>query len=111
MASNGGIYNQIDGNHYQAIDKEKRIWPITEYLKAITVIPIGKEEKIDRLTKALDFMQCHYLLENGRWNEYLDEHNQAKDYPLPGTSSYHIFLGLTEVITWAQLNTGFNGLR
>lgn len=111
MPSNGGIYNQIDGNSYLALDKEKRIWPITEYLKAITVMPIGKEEKIDRLEKALHFIQNHYFLDDGRWNEYLDEYNQAKDYPLPGTSSYHIFLGLSEVITWAQLNTGFEGLR
>ncbi|NLQ16504.1 phosphoheptose isomerase [Marinomonas sp. M1K-6] len=107
LAENGGIYNQIDGNSYQAIDKEKRIWPITEYLKAITVMQIGKEEKIDRIEKALDFIQQHYLLPNGRWNEYLNEDNTAKDFPLPGTSSYHIFLGLTEVIAWAKVNTDF----
>ena len=104
LANNGGIYNQIDGNDYHPIDKEKRIWPITEYLKAITVMPIGKEEKIDRLEKALDFMQQHYLQPNGRWNEYLNADNTPKDFPLPGTSSYHIFLGLTEVIAWAKAN-------
>ncbi len=107
MANNGGIYNQIDGNNYQELDKEKRIWPITEYLKAITVIPIGKKEKLDRLENTLLFMKNHYFLDNGRWNEYLDEKNQAKDFPLPGTSSYHIFLSLAEVITWAQSNNGF----
>jgi mannose/cellobiose epimerase-like protein (N-acyl-D-glucosamine 2-epimerase family) len=107
LAKNGGIYNQIDGNNYQPIDKEKRVWPITEYLKAITVIPIGKEEKIDRLEKALLFAQQHYFLKNGRWNEYLNEDNIPKDFPLPGTSSYHIFLGLTEVIAWAKANNDF----
>ena len=107
LAENGGIYNQIDGNTYQPLDKEKRIWPITEYLKAITVMPIGKEEKVDRLVKAINFMQQYYLLPNGRWNEYLNEDNSAKDFPLPGTSDYHIFLGLTEVITWAKANNGF----
>ncbi|NVK72699.1 phosphoheptose isomerase [Marinomonas sp. CT5] len=105
LAKNGGIYNQIDGNSYQPIDKEKRIWPITEYLKAITVMPIGKEEKIDRLEKALNFAQQYYFLPNGRWNEYLNEDNTPKDFPLPGTSSYHIFLGLTEVVAWAEANT------
>lgn len=104
MAKNGGIFNQIDGHTYQAIDQSKRIWPITEYLKAITVMPIGKEEKIDRLEKALDFMQRYYFLPNGRWNEYLNADNSPKDFPLPGTSSYHIFLGLAEVITWAKSN-------
>ncbi|MBJ7536843.1 AGE family epimerase/isomerase [Marinomonas transparens] len=107
MADNGGIYNQIDANSYQALDKEKRIWPITEYLKAVTVISIGQEEKQHRLESALTFMQRHYFLDNGRWNEYLDEYNQAKNFPLPGTSSYHIFLGLAEVLTWAQTNTDF----
>ncbi|MCB5161932.1 AGE family epimerase/isomerase [Marinomonas algarum] len=107
LASNGGVYNQIDGNTFQPIDLEKRIWPITEYLKAITVMPIGKEEKIDRLEKALAFLQTYYFLPDGRWNEYLNADNTAKDFPLPGTSSYHIFLGLAEVIAWAKLNNDF----
>lgn len=102
LASNGGIYNQIDGNSYHPIDKAKRIWPITEYLKAITAIPIGKEEKIHRIENTLEFLQSHYFLKNGGWNEYLNEDNAAKDYPLPGTSSYHIFLGLAEVIRWSN---------
>ncbi|MGO3345101.1 MAG: AGE family epimerase/isomerase [Marinomonas sp.] len=107
LAENGGIYNQIEGNNYTPLDPEKRIWPITEYLKAITVIPIGKEEKEHRLNIALHFLQDHYFLDNGRWNEYLNANNQPKDFPLPGTSSYHIFLGLAEVIRWAQSNSGF----
>jgi len=109
LAQNGGVYNQIDSTSYQPLDKEKRIWPITEYLKAITVIPIGKEEKINRLEKALNYSQQHYFLQNGRWNEYLNEDNTPKDFPLPGTSSYHIFLGLTEVIAWAKANNDFQG--
>ncbi|GAB3480799.1 AGE family epimerase/isomerase [Marinomonas epiphytica] len=102
MGSNGGVYNQISNQGYQALDKEKRIWPITEYLKAITVLPIGKDEKCHRIENALAFMQEYYFLENGRWNEYLTQDNHPKDFPLPGTSSYHIFLGVTEVLTWAQ---------
>ncbi|MGO2513181.1 AGE family epimerase/isomerase [Marinomonas polaris] len=109
LANNGGIYNQIDGDTKHPLDKEKRIWPITEYLKAVTVMPIGKEEKIDRLEKSINFAQQHYFLPNGRWNEYLNEDNTPKNYPLPGTSSYHIFLGLTEVIAWAKANNGFLG--
>ena len=104
LAESGGIYNQIDGNDYHPIDKEKRIWPITEYLKAITVMPIGKEEKIHRIETALDFMHQFYLQPNGCWNEYLNADDTPKDFPLPGTSSYHIFLGLTEVIAWAKAN-------
>lgn len=105
LSEKGGIYNQISNLDYQALDKEKRIWPITEYLKAITVLPIGKEEKQHRIETALIFIKEYYFLDEGRWNEYLTEDNQAKDYPLPGTSNYHIFLGLTEVIAWARLNS------
>lgn len=100
MAVNGGIYNQIDGDTYQAIDKAKRIWPITEYLKAITAIPIERNEKVRRIESALSFLNDHYFQENGVWNEYLNEDNSPRNYPLPGTSSYHIFLGLVEVIRW-----------
>ncbi|KZN12961.1 AGE family epimerase/isomerase [Marinomonas sp. TW1] len=102
MANNGGIYNQIDAETYQPLDREKRIWPITEYIKAITVMPIGLEEKKHRLDAALSFMLQHYLLDDGGWNEYLDKDNIPKDYPLPGTSSYHIFLGLIEVLRWSE---------
>ncbi|MCV2401423.1 AGE family epimerase/isomerase [Marinomonas sp. C2222] len=105
LSEKGGIYNQISNLDYQVLDREKRIWPITEYLKAITVLPIGKEEKQHRIEVAFTFIKEYYFLDEGRWNEYLTEDNQAKDYPLPGTSTYHIFLGLTEVITWAKLNS------
>lgn len=107
MANNGGVINQIDGNTYLPIDQDKRVWPITEYLKAITVMPLGKEEKINRFERALGFIQQYYCLPDGRWNEYLNEDNSPKDFPLPGTSSYHIFLGLAEVIAWAKVNTDF----
>lgn len=98
----GGIYNQIDAHSGSAIDKEKRIWPITEYLKAACV-QVDRASSEQRIHQALDFMLQHYLLEDGSWNEYLDQDNQAKPYHLPGTTSYHIFLGLIEVLRWNNL--------
>lgn len=91
----GGIYNQIDAFSGTAIDKEKRIWPITEYLKAACVQADNPTEAVN---KALEFAFDYYLLEDGGWNEYLDSNNKPKIYPLPGTTSYHIFLGLAEVL-------------
>ncbi|AEF53832.1 AGE family epimerase/isomerase [Marinomonas posidonica] len=108
--NNGGIFNQIDGNTLLATDKEKRIWPITEYLKAITVMPIGLEEKALRLTQACEFMLQNYFLATGGWNEYLDQENTPKKSPLSGTTSYHIFLGITEVLTWFKLNNSHHEL-
>lgn len=100
MADNGGIINSFDGNTGKAVDAEKRIWPITEYLKACCVISISNEERFERIEAALAFMQTHYFLDNGRWVEYLDTHNNSKGFPLPGTTGYHIFLGLAEVLKW-----------
>lgn len=65
-------------------------------------MPIGLQEKQHRLESALHFMLTHYLLDKGCWNEYLDELNQAKTYPLSGTTGYHIFLGIVEVLRWQQ---------
>lgn len=98
--ANGGIINSFDGNTGETVDAEKRIWPITEYLKACCVIPISKDERFARIETALAFIQEQYFLDNGRWIEYLDAQNCSKDFPLPGTTGYHIFLGLAEVLKW-----------
>lgn len=97
LSSNGGIFNQVDGNTGRVLDRNKRIWPITEYLKAITKAPISTLDKQFHLQDTLKFMHKYYFHSNGGWNEYLDEQNQAvKDANLPATTSYHIFLGLSE---------------
>ncbi len=99
---NGGIYNQIHAETNQPLDKEKRIWPLTEYLKALCVHIEGHTGQEDHVKKALSFIFTHYFYPDGHWNEFLDENNKAKTHPLPGTSSYHIFLGLWEVIHWSE---------
>lgn len=98
----GGIYNQIDADSLTVIDAEKRIWPITEYLKALCVHAGNEPDTEETLIKTLHFVFSHYLNQDGSWHEYLDADNLPKAHPLPGTSSYHIFLGLIEVLNWAQ---------
>lgn len=100
MADNGGIVNSIDGNTFAVVDGDKRIWPITEYLKACCVAEQTDAERQERLTNALEFLEKHYFIDRGRWIEYLDANNQSKGFPLPGTTGYHIFLGLAEVLKW-----------
>lgn len=95
----GGIYNQIHARTGEVLDAEKRIWPITEYLKALCLHQVQPSEKIN---EALQFLFKHYLETDGSWNEYLDAQNNPKMHPLPGTTSYHIFLGLSEVIKWSS---------
>ena len=98
--SQGGIYNQIDAYSGSCIDQEKRIWPITEYLKAACVHLENTPSKTIKINQTLKFVFNKYLQNDGGWNEYLDKNNLPKNYPLPGTTSYHIFLGLTEVLDW-----------
>lgn len=87
------------------LDATKRIWPITEFLKAACVEIESEQEKVDTINTALRFMFDHYLKEDGRWHEYLDEENEVIEANLSGTTSYHIFLGLTEVLDWMQRDT------
>lgn len=100
----GGIYNQIDAQTGKVIDAEKRIWPITEYLKALCAHENDSSKVKSSLASSLQFMISHYLEETGSWNEYLDKQNQPKQHPLPGTTSYHLFLGILEVLKWAKTN-------
>ncbi|WCN10440.1 AGE family epimerase/isomerase [Marinomonas mediterranea] len=102
LSEKSGVFNQIHADSYATLDAGKRIWPITEYLKALCVIDLNRSEKLDRFEKALLFLKDHYLTTDGRWNEYLNENDLPKDFPLPGTTTYHIFLGLSEVINWSQ---------
>mgnify|MGYP001440439155 CR=1 FL=1 len=96
----GGIYNQIHATTGDIRDAEKRIWPMTEYLKALCAHQPTAPETLLKINESLEFLFSHYLAEDGAWHEYLDAQNQIKEYPLPGTTSYHIFLGLIEVINW-----------
>lgn len=98
----GGIYNLIHAQTGETLDAEKRIWPITEYLKALCAHKPNSEHTQKRLAETLEFFFQHYLMANGAWNEYLGANNKPKAHPLPGTTSYHIFLGLTEVLRWSK---------
>ncbi|MFV1872389.1 MAG: AGE family epimerase/isomerase [Oleiphilus sp.] len=102
---NGGIYNEIHAVSGAVINAEKRIWPITEYLKALCTLKAGASATKADLISALRFMRSHYLKDDGTWHEYLDQNNLPKPHPLPGTTSYHLFLGLNEVAQWAKTQT------
>lgn len=98
----GGIYNQIHADTGSVLDPEKRIWPITEYLKAICSHKPLAQTTQERVAKTLEFLFANYLKKDGSWHEYLDAENKPKTHPLPGTTSYHIFLGLIEVLKWSK---------
>jgi mannose-6-phosphate isomerase len=79
----------------------KRIWPLTEYIKAESVrLNTGTEKESGRASKALinalDFLFSHYLLPNGGWRERLTRDLVCYDDRMPATTPYHIYLALIE---------------
>jgi len=89
----GGVYDEVD-RYGRAINDRKRIWPLTECLKAYAQRPHLRLE----LARHLRFLLDRYLLEDGRWNEHLDRRLEVVNPALPGSTSYHLFLGLVEAL-------------
>ncbi|WP_426417277.1 AGE family epimerase/isomerase [Aestuariirhabdus sp. LZHN29] len=93
----GGIYNEVSRSG-EPVDTSKRIWPVTECIKAraIRYQLQGEPQDLCNLYKQLDYLFAHYLQPDGRWHEYLQRDNQPHPYDLPGSTGYHLFLGLME---------------
>ncbi|RRJ85171.1 AGE family epimerase/isomerase [Aestuariirhabdus litorea] len=93
----GGIFNVVarDG---RPMDDNKRIWPVTECLKAraIRYRQRAEAQDLELLYRQLDYLFGHYLKSDGRWHEYLARNNQPQPHDLPGSTGYHLFLGLME---------------
>lgn len=95
----GGVYDAIDRQGGIVADT-KRIWPMTEYLKALAVrVEAGGDAAAHAaLDTGAGWFFDHYLLPDGRWREHLAaDMSTCIDY-LPGSTSYHIVLALTELM-------------
>jgi mannose-6-phosphate isomerase len=93
----GGIYDEVDRAGRVLIDS-KRIWPLTEYIKALAARLTSGDARADRmaLDRALGWMFDHYLYADGRWREHLAADLGVMNDQMPGSTSYHIVLALTE---------------
>jgi mannose-6-phosphate isomerase len=76
------------------MNDRKRIWPLTECLKAYAQRPHLKLELI-RHTR---FLFDRYLKEDGRWNEHLDRRLNVVNPAMPGSTGYHLQLGILEAL-------------
>lgn len=92
-AQYGGVYDEVD-RYGRVISDKKRMWPLTECLKAYAPRPHLRLE----LARHVRFMFDRYLHEDGRWNEHLDRRLQVVNAAMPGSTSYHLFLGLIEAL-------------
>ncbi|MSP87328.1 MAG: hypothetical protein EXQ92_00740 [Alphaproteobacteria bacterium] len=93
----GGVYDEIDRSGRVLVDS-KRIWPLTEYIKALAARLESGGARADRaaLDRALGWIFEHYLLPDGRWREHLAADLSVTNDQMPGSTSYHIVLALTE---------------
>ncbi|MGE3164904.1 MAG: AGE family epimerase/isomerase [Planctomycetota bacterium] len=96
-AVHGGIFDAVDPRGTPLRDS-KRIWPQLEVLKAFAV---HHERTLDpnsreRLVAALGYLRERYLRPDGSWIEHLDRSGAPTNQRLPGSTGYHLFLGLTE---------------
>lgn len=94
----GGVFNVIDASG-RIIDDRKRIWPVTEALKATSVLLPGK------VPVFLDLLQAHYLRPGGRWIETCDKFLRPVDWELKATTGYHLATAWQELPPNRQ-NTG-----
>ena len=92
-AQYGGVYDEVD-RYGRPINDKKRMWPLTECLKAYAQRPHLRLE----LARHVRFMLDRYLIADGRWNEHLDRRLQVVNPAMPGSTTYHLFLGIVEAL-------------
>lgn len=98
-SDHGGICDAVDRTGLVLRDS-KRIWPQTECVKALAVHfeHTGDSSALERLVQMLAHLRASYLHEDGTWSEHLDRRGQRLSDRLPGSTGYHIFLGLSEAL-------------
>ena len=91
-SESGGLFNILDSDG-AVLDDGKRLWPLTEYLKAISTQPaLAPVQRQERLAETLGFLLDHYLKEDGRWHEYLAKDLEPACGYLPASSLYHLMM-------------------
>jgi mannose-6-phosphate isomerase len=92
-----GVFDQVatDG---RVIADTKRIWPLTEYIKARAARYRNRRDprERDEMVGALRLLFEAYLLPDGGWRERLRRDLTCYDDALPATTCYHLLVALTE---------------
>jgi len=90
----GGVYDQIDFRNDSVLLETKRIWPLLELLKALSVFPDFNNE--NKMSLVLNILLERYIQPNGFWIERLHKNWTKPDYIMPTSSAYHIAMALLE---------------
>jgi mannose/cellobiose epimerase-like protein (N-acyl-D-glucosamine 2-epimerase family) len=94
----GGIYDMVDtgGN---VVSNRKRIWPVTECIKALvtlTRINCG-EQSYETLAHWIKFIGEKYCTADGTWHEYLNQGLKPDCDYMPLSTPYHVGMAALEV--------------
>lgn len=105
-SSYGGIYNEVDRNGV-LLNANKRIWILTEAIKAYSVMLLYDTNMYETLNKELsnlfDIFTTHYMNHDGTWIEICNRDLSPQTDYLPGSTTYHIFSGIVEAYSLLNL--------
>ena len=94
----GGIYDMVDtgGN---VVSNRKRIWPVTECIKALTTLARrgAREQSYRALAQWITFIGEKYCTVHGAWHEYLNQSLEPDCDYMPMSTPYHVAMAALEV--------------
>jgi mannose/cellobiose epimerase-like protein (N-acyl-D-glucosamine 2-epimerase family) len=94
----GGIYDMVDtgGN---IVSHRKRIWPVTECIKALVTLArsSGGEQSYETLAQWITFIDEKYCTVDGAWHEYLNQSLKPDCDYMPLSTPYHVAMAALEV--------------
>lgn len=91
----GGVFDEVDHGNGGILRPTKRIWPVTELIKALAVLPEACVEP--SLEQAIDVLLEHYLGPDGRWIERFNADWSPADRTMPSSTAYHVSVALREL--------------
>jgi len=94
----GGIYDMVDtgGN---VVSNRKRIWPVTECIKALVTLAriSGGEQSYKTLAHWIKFIGEKFCTVDGAWHEYLNQSLKPDCDYMPMSTPYHVGMAALEV--------------
>ena len=94
----GGIYDVLSPDGTVLTDT-KRLWPFTEALKANSMMLDSIKDKDSvkkRIAEMIAVFRRDYMQERGFWVEWLSRDLKPQSDYMPGTTPYHVYLGIME---------------
>ena len=94
-SEHGGVYDEIDP--VGAVSRDaKRLWPQTEYVRALAQRVADDREPAKHLISALERCFERYVdARHGGWNEWTDRRGALTSSQLYATSVYHVYGALS----------------